>query len=182
MEFQYIENPQIKRHLPFNLKKDEIIYKSLNDIVEILNEALDMKITVRTLTQGTGHYVLQKDRVVDFLPCCKSTKYRGTIFVNDIGFRDTLVKYLNTSNSTIQTRSNATMENIIKVRINSNTLIQMLDHMDGIFEITKGVTINDIPINSYVRTHNIKPKGLKSKDNTDDNMDDQYNDNYNNIY
>jgi len=201
MENKKLEVPPERRHLPFNcrcknlytmtfynykiekeftfkihvVKKEEVIYKSLNDIVKILNEALDMKITVRTLTQGTGHYVLQKDRVIDFLPCCKSTKYRGTIFVNIIGFRDTLVKYLNTSNATIQTRSNATMRNIIKVKINSNTIIQMLENIDTVFEITKGITLDDIPINKYVRTHK-KHLYLKMKENNDKDMKNQFDD------
>ncbi|ORX57901.1 hypothetical protein BCR36DRAFT_580465 [Piromyces finnis] len=180
-------NYKTEKQLTFPIhvvKKENTIYKSLNDIVEILNESLDMNVTVRTLTQGTGHYVLQKDRVVAYMPCCRSNNYRGTIFINDIGFRDTLVKYLNTSNSTIQTRANATIENIIKVGINSNTIVQMLDSMDLIFEITKGLKISDIPNSNYVRSHCVRPKTMKFQSGLNNNMDgnildNQYDYNFN---
>jgi len=146
MIFYNYKKEQTDTHLIHVIMREGKTYKSLRDIVDILNETLEMNLTVRTLTQGTGHYVLQKDRVTANLPCQNTASgYKGTVFVNDIGVHDTLVKYLNASNSTIQNRNNATMENIKKVRINANTLVQMLVKQDTLFQMREGVDPKSIP-------------------------------------
>eukprot|EP00833_Pecoramyces_ruminatium_P007810 jgi/Orpsp1_1/1181842/evm.model.c7180000078828.1 len=146
MIFYNYKKEQTDTHLIHVIMREGKTYKSLRDIVDILNETLEMNLTVRTLTQGTGHYVLQKDRVTANLPCQNTASgYKGTVFVNDIGVHDTLVKYLNASNSTIQNRNNATMDNIKKVRINANTLVQMLVKQDSLFQMREGVDPKSIP-------------------------------------
>jgi len=146
MIFYNYKKEKTDTHLIHVIMREGKTYKSLRDIVDILNETLEMNLTVRTLTQGTGHYVLQKDRVTANLPCQNTASgYKGTVFVNDIGVHDTLVKYLNASNSTIQNRNNATMENIKKVRINANTLVQMLVKQDSLFQMREGVDPKSIP-------------------------------------
>jgi len=146
MIFYNYKKEQTDTHLIHVIMREGKTYKSLRDIVDILNETLEMNLTVRTLTQGTGHYVLQKDRVTANLPCQNTASgYKGTVFVNDVGVHDTLVKYLNASNSTIQNRNNATMENIKKVRINANTLVQMLVKQDTLFQMREGVDPKSIP-------------------------------------
>ncbi|ORX82696.1 hypothetical protein BCR32DRAFT_243969 [Anaeromyces robustus] len=146
MIFYNYKKEQTNTHLIHVIMREGKTYKSLRDIVDILNETLEMNLTVRTLTQGTGHYVLQKDRVTANLPCQNTASgYKGTVFVNDIGVHDTLVKYLNASNSTIQNRNNATMDNIRKVRINANTLVQMLVKQDTLFQMREGVDPKSIP-------------------------------------
>ncbi|KAG4108624.1 hypothetical protein H8356DRAFT_918291 [Neocallimastix lanati (nom. inval.)] len=146
MIFYNYKKEQTDTHLIHVIMREGKTYKSLRDIVDILNETLEMNLTVRTLTQGTGHYVLQKDRVTANLPCQNTASgYKGTVFVNDIGVHDTLVKYLNASNSTIQNRNNATMDNIKKVRINANTLVQMLVKQDSLFQMREGFDPKSIP-------------------------------------
>lgn len=152
MIFYNYKKEKTDTHLIHVIMREGKTYKSLRDIVDILNETLEMNLTVRTLTQGTGHYVLQKDRVTANLPCQNTASgYKGTVFVNDIGVHDTLVKYLNASNSTIQNRNNATIENIKKVRINANTIVQMLVKQDTLFQIREGVDPRSIPTEQDIR-------------------------------
>ncbi|KAL6613562.1 hypothetical protein U3516DRAFT_630952 [Neocallimastix sp. 'constans'] len=163
MIFYNYKKEQTDTHLIHVIMREGKTYKSLRDIVDILNETLEMNLTVRTLTQGTGHYVLQKDRVTANLPCQNTASgYKGTVFVNDIGVHDTLVKYLNASNSTIQNRNNATMDNIKKVRINANTLVQMLVKQDSLFQMREGFDPKSIPTE-----HDIKIAASRGNGNSD---------------